>query len=361
MSGCPNDTLRIGLLGCGAISQFAHLPALAKARGVRLAALCDGAEDLLQTIGRRNGVQRLYTRYEELLGDSEVDAVLIAAPDPFHVPLALEALQAGKHVLVEKPLSDNSVDCEALVRAVRETGLKLQVGCMKRHDPGIAYAHEFIRDRLGPVFSVSGWYRDTSFRPAIQETLLPPLLNSAHSVRPRVDPKGDRQRYSLWTHSAHLFDNLLFLAGPIRAVTAKLARLDERFSWHGVLEFADGGVGNFELSVKVNEGWSEGYIVHGAGGSVHVETFIPFYHRPSMVRAFDASGALSTTPLGEHSNPFKNQLEAFARAVREDLPPSPDVYDGLAVVRIIEAVERSVTSGERIEIPPTVRPTDASR
>ncbi len=94
----PREKLKIALLGCGAISQFAHLPALTKAKGVSLDALCDTAGDLLESLGRRYGVPRLYHHYEDLLGDSGIDAVLIAAPDPFHVPLAEQALRAGKTV-----------------------------------------------------------------------------------------------------------------------------------------------------------------------------------------------------------------------------------------------------------------------
>ncbi len=343
--------LRIGLLGCGAISQFAHLPALIKAKGVSLAALCDTAEDILKILGHRYGVERLYTHPEELFGDSSIDAVLIAVPDPFHVMLAEQALRAGKHVLVEKPLGDKSGECERLARTVEETGLKLQVGCMKRYDPGIAFAQRFIRENLGHVFSVSGRYFDSSFRPAMQESLLPPLLTSARSTQPLVNPKNDKQKYSLWTHGAHLFDNLLFLGGSIESVTARLAISGERFSWHGLIETREGAAGHFELTVKVNENWSEGYTLHGEGGSIQVNTFLPFYYRTSEVRAFNAHNTLFTTPLGESSNPFKNQLEAFARVILDDLAPSPDVYDGLAVVRLLESVEKSVLTGQRIVIP----------
>ncbi len=318
-------------------------------------ALCDTAEDLLLGLGQRYGIKRLYPFYEDLLEDKDIDAILIAVPDPFHVDLAEKGLQAGKHVLVEKPLGNNSTDCKKLIKTVETTGRKLQVGCMKRYDPGIAFAHEFIQAQLGHVFSVSGRYYDSSFRPAMQESLLPPLLTSVNYTHPVVDPKCNKQKYGLWTHSAHLFDNLIHLGGPINAVTAKLAISGERFSWHGLLEMGSGAVGHFELTVKVNEVWSEGYTLHGEGGSVHIDTFLPFYYRTSQVHAFSARDGKTTTPLGEHSNPFKNQLEAFARVVLEDLHPSPDVYDGLAVVQLIEAVEESVITNQRVVIPPHTR------
>ena len=229
--------LKIGLLGCGPIAQFAHLPALAKARRVRLRAICDRAGDLLHTMGDRYGVRQLYQDYAGFLREADMDAVLIAVPDAFHVPLTTQALAAGKHVLVEKPLGVNSEECLELLHLVQHAGLKLQVGAMKRHDPGIAFAHRFVRERLGPILSVSGWYCDTLFRPALQETLLPPIVAGPDAVRPPADPKANQQRYSLVTHGAHLLDNLHYLGGSIAGVTARHAEKFGQHSWHGLLEY----------------------------------------------------------------------------------------------------------------------------
>lgn len=350
MTDNQNSMLRIGLIGCGPIAQFAHLSALAKARRVQLTAICDAAEDLLQTIGQRAGVEKLYTSYERMLAEAPIDAVLIAVPDPFHVSLATQALQSGKHVLVEKPLGTTSAECRPLVELVERTGLKLQVGSMKRHDPGIAAAQRFVQEELGEVFSVSGWYCDTLFRPALQEALLPPVVQSTKKIAPRVDPKTDKRHYSLVTHGAHLLDMLRHLGGPVSTVTVRLAEKSGQHTWHGLLEFASGGLGHFELTVKVNADWSEGYRVYGEHGSVEVETFLPFYHRPSRVRIFSARGECWQTPLGTHSNAYKNQLEAFATAVLDNRPTNPGVVDGLAVLQLLEAVEQSVADDRWVEI-----------
>ena len=343
-------TVRIGLLGCGAISQFAHLPALDRAGNAQLVAICDAAEDLLARVGDIAGIENLYTDHREFLKDAGIDAVLIAVPDVFHVPLTMDALRAGKHVLVEKPLGTNAQECLQLVKMVKESGLKLQVGSMKRHDPGIEFAHQFIVERMGRILSVSSWYRDTLFRPTMQEALLPKLLCSGKSIKPETDPKADKEKYSLVTHGAHLFDNLLYLGGSVSAVTTRVARRFGQYTWHGLLEFDQGGIGNFELSVKVNSDWSEGYNVYGENGSVHVRTFLPFYNRSSEVRVFDAEEQRWHSPLGADSNPYKRQIESFARAVLEDEDPSPNVYDGIAAIRLLEAVEKSAGNGSRVDV-----------
>ena len=342
--------LKIGLLGCGTIAQFAHLPALAKVSGARLTAICDGAEDLLTTVGKAEGVENLFTDYTTFLEKADIEAVIIAAPDEFHVPLAMQALDSGKHVLVEKPLGVNARECETLIEKLRQTRLKLQVGSMKRHDPGIAFSRQYIKDSLGQLLSISGWYRDTLFRPAMQETLLPPLITSKHKVKPSMDPKSDKEHYSLVTHGAHLFDNLRYLGGEIVGVTTNHVFKFDQHSWHGLLEFDHGGIGNFELTVKVNSDWSEGYVIHGEHGSVEIKTFLPFYFRPSEVRVFDASSEEWHIPLCAHSNPYKCQIEDFAHAVRNDGPVNPDAHEGLATVILIEAVKASSVSGNRQEI-----------
>jgi predicted dehydrogenase len=335
--------LRIGLLGCGTISQFAHLPALMSANGIELTALCEGGQDLLQTMGRRAGVTKLFTNYAEFLQNGDVEAVLIAVPDEFHLALARQALDAGKHVLVEKPLGVNSRECAELAEIVRRSGKKLQVGCMKRYDPGIAFAHDFIKNRVGEIFSVSGWYRDSLFRYDMQEAILPRVVTSSEAIRPAIDPKtADRRHYSLATHGAHLFDTLRFLAGDVSAVNVRLVEKSNQYFWHGLLHFGTGALGHFELSVKVSGDYSEGYIVHGEHGSVEIRTFLPFYNLPSEVRAFDGRTQEWYTPLASNSNPYKNQIEAFARAILEDRPTYPDASDGWAAVSLLEATEESV-------------------
>lgn len=346
--------LKIGILGCGAIAQFAHISAIHRCRRARLVALCDGAEDLLRQIGMKAGVDRLYRDYDTMLADAEVQAVIIAAPDAFHVPLAIQALQAGKHVLVEKPLGPTSEQCLELARVQQRTGLKLQVGSMKRHDPGVRFAHEFLRESAGQVLSVGAVYRDSIFRPEMQRACLDPLLTSSTSIRPDIDPKADRESYNLTTQGAHLFDTIHYLGGRVVAVTAVCAHQEGNWTWHGLLEFASGGRGHFELTCKACGDWCERYEICGMHASVQVDVSLPFYHRPAHVRAFDNRTKCWTQPLGSLSNAYANQIDAFAESVLDDKTTNPDVLDGLVTVQILEAVQQSINTGRRTEVPPAV-------
>src|SRR5260370_7450916 len=98
------DPVRIGVLGCGMISQAAHFESCQKARNAQLYAICDAADDLRNRMAQLWEPETAYARYEDLLADPKVEAVIIAIADQFHVPTAIQAIDAGKHVFVEKPL-----------------------------------------------------------------------------------------------------------------------------------------------------------------------------------------------------------------------------------------------------------------
>ena len=102
------------MLGCGPISQFAHFEACRKARNASLYAICDVAEDLVERMAAVHDPQVTYTDYEAMLADPNVEAVIIGVADQFHVPGAIKAIEAGKHVLVEKPMGVNVEECEEL-------------------------------------------------------------------------------------------------------------------------------------------------------------------------------------------------------------------------------------------------------
>src|SRR5207245_11724073 len=127
--------LRIGVVGAGPISQAAHFEACRKARNAELYAICDLAADLVTNMAAIHHPHVTYLDYDEMLADPNVEAVLVATADQFHIAMASRALAAGKHVLVEKPLGVSVEECEALRQQVQASGLVLQVGTMKRFDP----------------------------------------------------------------------------------------------------------------------------------------------------------------------------------------------------------------------------------
>src|SRR3954470_3811242 len=103
--------VRIGVLGCGPIAQFAHLEACRKARNAELYAICDVADELRERMAAVHQPRSVYADYQHMLADAHVDAVIIALADQFHVAAARQAVAARKHVLVEKPLGTDVESC----------------------------------------------------------------------------------------------------------------------------------------------------------------------------------------------------------------------------------------------------------
>jgi predicted dehydrogenase len=343
------EKLEIGLIGCGAISQLAHVPAASRAKHVHFAAICDRDSELLEKVADRAGINRRYADYSEMLASDSIQAVVVAVPDTLHVPLATAALQAGKHVLVEKPLGVSTAECRELVKLVDMTGLKLQVGCMRRHDPGIRFARQHIQERLGSILSFGAVYQDSIFRPAMQQACFDPMIASTRTQKPTSNWKADSRRYNLITQGAHLFDTIRYLVGPISAVRALRAEQKGNYSWHGLLEGQNGSLGHFELTCKSCGDWCEQYKVCGETGSVELDIGLWFYHRPARVRAFDGIDQQWKQPFTGQSNAFANQLDDFAESIFQDRPTDPDARDGLAAVELIAAIETSLETGQRVE------------
>ena len=345
--GAETTSLSLAVLGCGPIAQIAHFEAIRKARNATLYALCDRADDLRERMAVRHSPHKAYADFEEMLADPGVDAVLVAVADQFHAALALQALDAGKHVFVEKPMTVTVEEAEALARKVAETGLVLQVGTNKRFDPGIAFARDFIRAEMGELINLKAWYCDSTYRYTMTDNLQPLRMESEHALRPPGDPRADRRRYLMFAHGSHLVDTARFLAGEIAAVRARLLERAGTYSWFVEVAFANGALGHLELTVAVRGDWDEGFVVNGAGGSVHAKTFLPWFHRASEVDCFSVRDGQIHRPLGEDGHTYRRQIEGFADTILTGADQhGAGVADGLAALRIMVAIARSVESGD---------------
>jgi predicted dehydrogenase len=343
--------LRLGVLGCGPIAQIAHFDATAKARNVELTAICDVAEDLRDRVARLLRPRFVYRDFDEMLANAEIEAVLIGVADQFHVPLALKAVAAGKHVLVEKPLGVSVDECEELRRAVRASGVVLQVGHNRRFDPGIAFARRFIQEELGELLSFKSWYWDSVYRYTMTDNLQPVVRQSAQARRPEGNPKADRRRYFLLTHASHLVDTARFLAGEMESVRARLLERFEAHCWHVEVEFATGAMGHLDLTIPVRGDFEEGFQVQGEHGSVKGHVFLPWYHKASVVECFSARDRQYHRPLGEDAHTYKLQLENFADSILHGTPQrGATIDDGVAAMRALVAIARSAETGEKVRL-----------
>jgi len=339
------EPVRLALVGCGRIAQVAHLPALEKAEGVQLVAVSDPSRDVAQSVARRYGLRSACTDQAQVFADESVEAVIVAAPDRFHCSIASEALKAGKHVLVEKPLASTVQEAEALAELVDQSGLVLQVGAMKRHDQGVQYARQFVTERLGQPRSFNAWYRIGDLRPGIEATLFPHVYADRKA---EATFKTDRRRYLLATHGAHVFDTIRFLLGDVISVAARHREDGRDQTWQVLLSTTSGAIGTVSITVDVPGVPTEGIEVFGSTGTVRVDTHFPFHRRASTVHAY--ADAETVVPELTDGDAYERQAEAFARTVRAGGQPVPDVHDGLQAVRLIDATATAVETGHEVKL-----------
>ncbi len=343
--------LKVGVLGCGPISQAAHLTSCRKAHNAELYAICDQAEDLVNKMVAMHEPRVSYLDYDQMLADSQVEAVIVAIADQFHVEAARKAIEAGKHVLVEKPLGVNVEECEELQELVKDSGLVLQVGTMKRFDPGIAFARHFIQEEMGQMLALKVWYCDSTYRYTMTDNLQPIILCSPNAKRPSGNPKADKTRYYLLAHGSHLLDTARFLGGPITSLQARLVEKFGAYCWFVAVEFADGSVGNLDLTIAVRMDWHEGFQAYGEFGSVIGKTFSPWYLRASDVECFSTRDNQYHRILGEDAHFYKLQIEGFADTILHKAPMrGASIEDGTAAIRALAAISRSVETGTWVQL-----------
>ncbi|KZT55785.1 NAD(P)-binding protein [Calocera cornea HHB12733] len=157
-----NRIVRVGLVGTGSVAQVIHLPTLALMSHLfKVTAVCDISAQSREHSAKKWGVPKAYASSKELVQDSNVDLVFVLNNDEYHAPVALEAIAARKHVLIEKPMALTFEDADAIDAAAKKAGVIVFVGYMRRYAPALKQAIELvggqhkieyarIRDIIGP-------------------------------------------------------------------------------------------------------------------------------------------------------------------------------------------------------------------
>ena len=147
------NELKIGVIGCGSIAKHRHLPEYAANTQIKIAAVCDIVKTRADETAVLYGAKS-YESYEELLQNSEIDAVSVCTPNYLHAPISIAALKAGKHVLCEKPMATSRADAEEMIEAARTCGKKLMIAHNQRFVPSHAKARDILASgEIGKVYS----------------------------------------------------------------------------------------------------------------------------------------------------------------------------------------------------------------
>lgn len=147
--------LKIGIVGCGGIANGKHMPALSRIPEVEMVAFCDIIEERAQKAAKQYGTEdaKVYTDYKELLADDSIEVVHVLTPNREHCAITVDALEAGKHVMCEKPMAKTAADARKMLDAAKRTGKKLTIGYQNRYrDDSMFLKKACERGDLGEIY-----------------------------------------------------------------------------------------------------------------------------------------------------------------------------------------------------------------
>lgn len=337
-----NDVLqptRIGLIGFGYWGpNYARV--ISELSGAELVACCDRAPAALQLLEQRHPWARRSTRVEDLLDDDEVDAVVIATPTETHAELAVRALEAGKHVLVEKPLATSVEECEAIDGA--RDGNVLMVGHTFVYNAALVALRGLVGEgHLGDIHYVN-------------------------SVRAALGPIRQDVN-ALWDLGPHDVSTFLDLIGSdpvsVSAIGQAFLKQGTEDVVHLHISFADGILAHAHLSwldpYKVRQTTVVGTRRMAVFNDVATDEPLKIldrgasYDAPSEEARGQSYGhhqavlrnGTITIPRIPVREPLREQLKEFLEAIRDRREPYSGVREATAVVAILEAAQRSLDSG----------------
>jgi predicted dehydrogenase len=345
--------LGFAIVGCGMIARF-HVRALAEVPGTRLAALVSrtrgNAEKLLADVGAPPCP--IFPTLAEALTAPGVDAVIITTPSGAHLEPAVAAAQAGKHVVVEKPLEITPARCAAIIDACQQQGVKLCTIFPSRFgDANLALKAAVTAGRFGRLTlgeTTCKWWRSQAY-----------YDEGGWKGTQALDGGG-----ALMNQAIHQVDLLLWLMGPVThisgfAATLAHERIEVEDTAVACLRFANGALGVIQATTSVHPGWPKTIAIHGDRGTVVIEQDDLLRWEfaepvPTDVET-KARFAQKTGASGGSSNPaaishlgHARQLADFVRAIETNTAPAVDGREGRRAVEVICAIYEAAKTGRTI-------------
>jgi predicted dehydrogenase len=321
-------TVAWGILSTAAINDRV-LPGLRESDRLEVLAVASRDGDTVDGYARERGIERAYRGYDALLADGDIDAVYVPLPNALHVEWTLRALEAGKHVLCEKPFTPHSADVGRVFDVARRYGLVVMEGFMYRHNPQTLKLRQLVdAGTIGPVQLIRSRFRFTTTDPG--------------DIRLSAELDGG----SLMDLGSYCVSISRFLAGEPEQVVAEQVvgptGVDIRFA--ALLRFPDGVLAQFDdaLSLPLRADIE----VAGDGGSLFVED--PFLCGAPGIE-LQRDGGTQRIDV-EREDSYRLEFENLSAAILGDAEPRLGYDDALGQARTIEALLRSVREGRPVRL-----------
>jgi predicted dehydrogenase len=319
--------LRWGVLSTALIGRSKVIPGIQRAANCEVVAIASRDRSLAERVAAELAIPIAHGSYEALLADPNVDAVYIPLPNHLHATWSIAAVEAGKHVLCEKPLALTARDAQRMIEAADRAGVRLMEAFMYRLHPSWVAVREIVASgRIGRLTAVQSWFSFYNDDPAN-------IRNALAS--------GGGALYDIGCYGVNL-SRMLFDGEPT-GVTGVVVRdpvsgVDVVTS--GILAFGD-GLASFACSTRAED--DQRVDIYGTTGRISIE--IPFNIPPGLpTRIFVTAGGEppvapdTETMLFEPADPYTFEAAAFAAAVLEDRPVPVPPADAVGNLRVIERI-----------------------
>lgn len=364
------DQLRVGIIGCGA--GIFHLQGYQEESRAKVVALAGLDTDRCESLARQFDVPRIYRDYQELLAQDDIDAVSIAVPNILHMPVALAAFEAGKHVLIEKPLSRNAEEGVKIVEAAKAHNRVLGISFQRRTRHDVQLLREKVEaGEFGRVYYSKAWWMRRSGIPGLGSWF---TSKEAAGGGPLIDL------------GVHVLDMILYILGNPKVVAVSASTYAEigtqgKGGWPGqkrqkmredqqyevedlataFIRLEDGGTLLLESSWAsfTEMGDDFGVQIYGSEGGARI-----FSRNYALTETLDVYSGFGDTTMDSRPRLVAREghaeiIRGFVDAILEGTPVSPDGNEGLDRVRLIDAIYRSAELGREILVDEEIADTHA--
>ena len=333
-----SEPARFAVVGAGAISQVVHVPILAEREDVTLVALADIDEPKARTVADRFGVPEV-TSADEVLGRDDIEGVVLSTPNHLHEEMALQALESGKHVLVERPLALTADGVRRVLDAAEKAGTCLSVGMPHRFRPEVSALRSFVAGaELGDIYAIrASW-----------------LTRARPSMRPSWRDEGEKAGGgALMDLGVPALDLSLWLVDypevtRLRCVTSSVqGDLEDAATL--MAETADGAVLTVEVSARYFAGEDRFYArvmgSEGSGSLPPLEVYRQLGGRPLDVTPRQPRPRGGENP---YTNAYRRQIDHFVRGMQGvgevEMP-----HEHVALMEVIQMAYRAAEEGREVE------------
>ena len=346
--------VKIGIIGAGGIMREAHLPGyMSLGSEVEIVAMADVNPKNAKLTADRYGIKTILTDYKELLAMDEIDAVDIATPNAWHTSITVDALKAGKHVLVEKPMALSVAEGEAMIAAEKKSGKILMVGLNCRFLPETKIFQKAIKaGALGEIY-----YAEATF---LRRRGIPGWGAFTEKAASGGGPMFDL--------GVHVLDWSMYLMGlpePVAVSGATYAKIGTQkhcaetagyWNWDpkkfevedlavGMVRFANGATLILRTSWAINMGKDDFRIaLCGTKGGLQ--------NNPVQIFREDYGALVDITPQGLPSGEASHttEIKAFVEAIQKGLPSPVSAESALPTIKILDGIYKSSALGHEVEL-----------